>query len=342
MLVYMLRRVVQSLFVIAAMVVIVFFGVYLIGNPIDILISPDATLDEIEATKARFGFDQPIHVQFFQFLLQASQGDLGRSFVHGESAIGLILHYMPATLELAFLGLVFSVLLGVPIGIYAGYRSQRWQGRAIMTGTVFGFSLPNFWVGMLLILIFSVHLQWLPSTGRADTITVWGLQLSIFAPGGLKYMVLPALTLALYKASLLARLARAGTQEALLQDYVKFARAKGVSETRILFVHVLKNILIPIVSVLGLELGSMIAFAVVTETVFAWPGMGKLLIESITKLDRPVIVAYLMLTVLMFVSSTLGWTLGCGSQRSRHDGFSFPLFGLHRDRGFVCQGVEGF
>ena len=305
MLVYMLRRVVQSLFVIAAMVVIVFFGVYLIGNPIDILISPDATLDEIEATKARFGFDQPIHVQFLQFLLQAWQGDLGRSFVHGESAIGLILHYMPATLELAFLGLVFSVLLGVPIGIYAGYRSQRWQGRAIMTGTVFGFSLPNFWVGMLLILIFSVHLQWLPSTGRADPITVWGLQLSIFAPGGLKYMVLPALTLALYKASLLARLARAGTQEALLQDYVKFARAKGVSETRILFVHVLKNILIPIVSVLGLELGSMIAFAVVTETVFAWPGMGKLLIESITKLDRPVIVAYLMLTVLMFVTINL-------------------------------------
>lgn len=305
MLVYMLRRFAQSLFVIAAMVVIVFFGVFMIGNPIDILISPDATLAEIEATKARFGFDQPMYVQFFQFVGNAIQGDLGRSFVHGESAVKLILHYMPATLELAFLGLFFSILLGVPLGIYAGYRAKHWQGKAIMTGTIFGFSLPNFWVGMLFILIFSVQLHWLPSTGRGDTVSVLGVHLSIFAPGGLKYMVLPALTLALYKASLLARLARAGTQEALMQDYVKFARAKGVSESRILFVHVLKNIMIPIVSVLGLELGSMIAFAVVTETVFAWPGMGKLLIDSITKLDRPVIVAYLMMTVLMFVTINL-------------------------------------
>lgn len=305
MLVYMLRRFAQSLFVIAAMVVIVFFGVFMIGNPIDILIAPDATLAEIEATKARFGFDQPMYVQFFQFVGNAMQGDLGRSFVHGESAVKLILHYMPATLELAFLGLFFSILLGVPLGIYAGYRAKHWQGKAIMTGTIFGFSLPNFWVGMLFILIFSVQLHWLPSTGRGDTVSVLGVHLSIFAPGGLKYMVLPALTLALYKASLLARLARAGTQEALMQDYVKFARAKGVSERRILFVHVLKNIMIPIVSVLGLELGSMIAFAVVTETVFAWPGMGKLLIDSITKLDRPVIVAYLMMTVLMFVTINL-------------------------------------
>jgi peptide/nickel transport system permease protein len=301
----MLRRVVQSLFVIAAMVLIVFFGVYLIGNPIDILISPDATLQEIEDTKARFGFDQPIYIQFFNFASNALQGDLGRSFVHGESAVSLILHYMPATMELAALGLVFSVLLGLPLGVYAGYRANQWQGKTIMTGTIFGFSFPNFWVGMLLILIFSVQLQWLPSTGRGDTVNVLGLQLSLFAPGGWKYMILPALTLALHKASLVARLAQAGTQEALLQDYVKFAKAKGVSDARILFVHVLKNILIPVVSVLGLELGSMIAFAVVTETVFSWPGMGKLLIDSITKLDRPVIVAYLMMTVLVFVTINL-------------------------------------
>jgi peptide/nickel transport system permease protein len=191
------------------------------------------------------------------------------------------------------------------LGVYAGYRAEQWQGKAIMTGTIFGFSLPNFWVGMLFILFFSVHLQWLPSTGRGETVEILGLHLSVFAPGGLKYMLLPALTLALYKASLVARLARAGTQEALLQDYVKFARAKGISESRILFLHVLKNILIPIVAVLGLELGSMIAFAVVTETVFSWPGMGKLLIDSITKLDRPVIVAYLMMAVLIFVTINL-------------------------------------
>jgi peptide/nickel transport system permease protein len=305
LLVYILRRLAQSLFVVGAMMVIVFFGVYLIGNPIDILISPDASLQEIEDTKIRFGFDRPIHVQFLQFVGNAVQGDLGRSFVHGESAVKLILHYMPATLELAMLGLVFAIALGLPLGVYAGYRAEQWQGKAIMTGTIFGFSLPNFWVGMLFILFFSVYLQWLPSTGRGETVEILGIHLSVFAPGGLKYMLLPALTLALYKASLVARLARAGTQEALMQDYVKFARAKGVSESRILFVHVLKNILIPIVAVLGLELGSMIAFAVVTETVFAWPGMGKLLIDSITKLDRPVIVAYLMMTVLVFVTINL-------------------------------------
>lgn len=301
MLVFLLRRLAQSVFVLIAMMIVVFFGVYMIGNPVDILISPDATPLEIEQTMQRFGFDQPAYVQFLKFVGNALQGDLGRSFVHGESAVTLILSYMPATLELAMLGLFFSVAIGVPLGVYAGYKADRWQGRAIMTGSIFGFSLPNFWVGMLLILIFAVELRWLPSTGRGETVEVLGLRLSIFSENGLQYMILPALTLALYKASLVTRLARAGTQEALMQDYVKFARAKGVSETRILLVHVLKNIMIPIITVLGLELGSMIAFAVVTETVFAWPGMGKLLIDSILTLDRPVIVAYLMLTVIIFI-----------------------------------------
>ncbi len=301
MLVFLLRRLAQSVFVLIAMMIVVFFGVFMIGNPVDILISPDATPLEIEETMARFGFDQPVHVQFLKFVGNALQGDLGRSFVHGESAVSLILSYMPATLELALLGLIFSVAIGVPLGVYAGYKADRWQGRTIMTGSIFGFSLPNFWVGMLLILIFAVELRWLPSTGRGDTVEVLGLRLSIFTADGFQHMILPALTLALYKASLVTRLARAGTQEALMQDYVKFARAKGLSETRILVVHVLKNIMIPIITVLGLELGSMIAFAVVTETVFAWPGMGKLLIDSILTLDRPVIVAYLMLTVIIFI-----------------------------------------
>ncbi len=301
MLVFLLRRLTQSVFVLIAMMVVVFFGVFMIGNPVDILISPDAPPAEIEATMARFGFDQPVHIQFLKFVGNALQGDLGRSFVHGESAVSLILSYMPATLELAMLGLIFSVAIGVPLGVYAGYKADRWQGRAIMTGSIFGFSLPNFWVGMLLILIFAVELQWLPSTGRGEAVEVLGLRLSIFTADGFQHMILPALTLALYKASLVTRLARAGTQEALMQDYVKFARAKGLSETRILMVHVLKNIMIPIITVLGLELGSMIAFAVVTETVFAWPGMGKLLIDSILTLDRPVIVAYLMMTVVIFI-----------------------------------------
>ena len=188
MLVYLLRRIAQSIFVALAMMVIVFFGIYMIGNPIDILISPDATPQEIEDTMVRFGFDQPVWKQFLSFVGNVFQGDLGRSFVHGESAVKLILHYMPATLELAALGLFFSVLIGVPLGVYAGYKADKWQGRAIMTGSIFGFSLPNFWVGMLLILVFAVELRWLPSTGRGDTVEVLGVRLSIFAPGGLHVM----------------------------------------------------------------------------------------------------------------------------------------------------------
>lgn len=300
MLVYLLRRLSQAVLVMFAMMVIVFSGIYTLGNPLDILISPDAEPAEIEAITARFGLDQPLHVQFFTFLGNAVQGDLGKSFVHGESAVGLILHHMPATLELAVLGLIFSLVIGIPLGVYAGYKANEWPGKAIMTGSIFGFSLPNFWVGMMLVLIFAVWLQWLPSTGRGETIEVFGVDLSL-TWDGFKHMILPALTLALYKAALVIRLARAGTQEALAQDYVKFARAKGISKRRILLVHVLKNIMIPIVTVVGLELGSMIAFAVVTESVFAWPGMGKLLIESILNLDRPVVVAYLMMTVLLFI-----------------------------------------
>jgi peptide/nickel transport system permease protein len=170
-----------------------------------------------------------------------------------------------------------------------------------MTGSIFGFSLPNFWLGLMLILAFSVELKWLPAGGRGDTREIFGISWSFLTLDGLRHLILPALTLAIYKASLVVRLAYAGTREALLQDFVRFARAKGLSRTRIVFVHVLKTIMIPVVTVIGLELGSMIAFAVVTETVFAWPGMGKLLIESIYRLDRPVIVAYLIIVVGMFV-----------------------------------------
>ena len=183
----------------------------------------------------------------------------------------------------------------------AGLKSESWVGRSIMTGSILGFSLPNFWIGLMLILLFAVQLRWLPSGGRGATDTLFGVPLSFLTLDGLRHLMLPAFTLALYKAALVIRLARAGTKEAMLQDYVRFARAKGLSPTRIVTVHILKNIMIPIVTVLGLELGGMIAFAVVTETVFSYPGMGKLLIDSISRLDRPVIVAYLMLVVVLFV-----------------------------------------
>jgi peptide/nickel transport system permease protein len=301
MLAFLFRRLGQSLLVVAVMAALVFVGVYALGNPIDILISPEADQIEREAAIQRLGLDQPFWVQFWLFVKSALAGDLGPSFVHGEPAVGLILSRMPATLELAGVALILSIGLGVPLGLAAGLAPRSFLGRTIMTGSIFGFSLPNFWLGLMLILAFSVELKWLPAGGRGETRELLGIHWSFLTLDGLRHLILPALTLAIYKASLVVRLAYAGTRETLLQDFVRFARAKGLSRTRIVGVHVLKTILIPVVTVIGLELGSMIAFAVVTETVFAWPGMGKLLIESIYRLDRPVIVAYLVVVVAIFV-----------------------------------------
>jgi peptide/nickel transport system permease protein len=289
--VFVIRRILQSLVVVLVMSLVVFVGVHLVGDPVHILISDEMTQAEIDAFIHRLGLDRPVYEQYFHFLGNALRGDLGNSFVFGEPALKLILQRMPATLELAFAAFILAVVVGIPFGMYAGLKPESPASRAIMAGSILGFSLPTFWVGLMLIMVFAVMLGWLPSTGRGDFGT-WD---------GLRHLILPAFNLALFKMALVTRLARAGTREAALQDYVKFARAKGLSPSRVVLVHVLKNILVPVVTVLGLELGGLIAFSVVTETVFAWPGMGKLLIDSIQRLDRPVIVAYLVITVLMFV-----------------------------------------
>jgi peptide/nickel transport system permease protein len=298
---FLLRLLGQGLLVVAVMATLVFVGVYALGNPIDILISPQA--DELEREQAivRLGLDRPLWAQFGIFLKSAVTGDLGTSFVHGVPAVDLILGRMPATLELAFVALILSIGVGIPAGLLAGLAPRSLGGRAIMTGSILGFSVPNFWLGLMLILLFGVELKILPAGGRGETRSLFGIEISLLTLDGLRHLILPTLTLAIYKASLIARLAYAGTREALLQEYVRFARAKGLSRRRIVGVHVLKTIMIPVVTVTGLELGSMIGFAIVTETVFAWPGMGKLLIDSIYRLDRPVIVAYLVVIVIMFV-----------------------------------------
>jgi peptide/nickel transport system permease protein len=279
----------------------VFVSIYAVGNPVDILANPNADAKEMAEISARLGLDKPLWEQFGLFVWNALHGDLGRSFVFNEPALKLIIQRMPATLELAFVALVMSIFIGIPLGVWAGLKPDAWSSRAIMSGSILGFSLPNFWIGLMLILLFAVQLKWLPSGGRGPTTDLFGIPVSFLSWEGLRYLLLPAFTLALYKAALVVRLSRSGTREAVLQDYVRFARAKGLSPTRIVLVHVLKNIMIPVVTILGLELGSMIAFAVVTETVFAYPGMGKLLIDSIGRLDRPVIVAYLMMVVVIFV-----------------------------------------
>src|SRR5690349_14762928 len=301
MLVYVIRRSMKSIVVLFVMSLLVFVGVYAIGNPIDILINPQADQIDRERAVAALGLDKPLWEQYFVFLKGALTGDLGKSFVHATSALGLILERMPATMELAIAAMVIAVALGIPLGLWAGLRPNGFAGKTIMAGSILGFSLPTFWVGLLLIMVFSVWLGWLPPTGRGTTVHVLGLDVSFLTLDGLRHLAMPAFNLALLNLSLLIRLTRAGTREAMVQDYVRFARAKGVSEPRIVRTHVLKNILIPIVTVIGLEFGSVIAFAIVTETIFAWPGMGKLLIDSINVLDRPVIVAYLLIIVTMFV-----------------------------------------
>lgn len=302
---YVLRRLGQSVLVLFVMSGLVFTGVYAIGNPIDILINPQADQAEIARATAALGLDQPLPVQYWNFLANALAGELGRSFSANVPAIDLILQRMPATVELAFVAMVIAIVLGLPLGLWAGLKPESASAKAIMAGSILGFSLPTFWVGLMLIMVFSVWLGWLPPTGRGPTVAVLGIEVSFLTWEGLRHLIMPAFNLALFKLALLIRLTRAGTREAMVQDYVRFARAKGVPEPRIVRVHVLKNIMIPIVTVIGLEFGSVIAFAIVTETIFAWPGMGKLLIDSINVLDRPVIVAYLMIIVVMFVAINL-------------------------------------
>jgi peptide/nickel transport system permease protein len=301
MLAYAIRRLGQSLFVLLVMSFLVFLGVYAIGNPVELLVNPQA--DEVERARATaaLGLDKPIIEQYGTFLAHAAKGDLGRSFVYNIPAIRLILERLPATLELALAAMVIAIALGIPLGLLAGLRPHSFLGRSIMAGSILGFSLPTFWVGLVLIMVFSVQLGWLPPNGRGETVALLGVPVSFLTLDGLAHLAMPALNLALFKLSLLVRLTRAGTREALMQDYVKFARAKGLGPGRVIGVHVLKNILIPIVTVIGLELGSVIAFAIVTESIFAWPGSGKLLIDSINQLDRPVIVAYLLVIVTIFI-----------------------------------------
>jgi peptide/nickel transport system permease protein len=301
MLAYAIRRFGQSFFVLVLMSFLVFVGVYAIGNPMELLVNPQADEAERLRATAALGLDRPFLDQYWIFLKGAAGGNFGKSFVFNVPALSLILEKLPATIELALAAMVIAVTLGIPLGLVAGLKPDSLIGRSIMAGSIVGFSLPTFWVGLVLIMVFSVQLGWLPSNGRGETVIVAGLPMSFLTADGIAHLLMPAFNLALFKLSLLIRLTRAGTREAVLQDYVKFARAKGLSQSRVIGVHVLKNILIPIVTVIGLELGSVIAFAIVTESIFAWPGTGKLLIDSINQLDRPVIVAYLLVIVSLFI-----------------------------------------
>ena len=301
MLVFLTNRILQTFMVLLAMSLLVFASVYAIGNPIDVLINPDASEAEKIKTIKGLGLDKSLLEQYFIFLKNAFKGELGYSFVHNRPAISLILERLPATLELTIFALLIAIIIGIPLGVIAGLNPNNFISRFILSISIFFFSLPTFWVGLIMIMIFSVSLNIFPSTGRGDVVDFLGYKLSFLTLDGLKHLILPSINLALYPLALVIRMTFAGIQETLPLDFIKFAKSKGLSNFRIITFHLLKYILVPIITVIGLQFSVLMAFAVITESIFAWPGMGRLIIESITLLDRPVIVAYLLVIVFIFM-----------------------------------------
>lgn len=298
---YAASRLGQMLIVLLAVSVIVFSVVNLTGDPVLLLVPADASEDQIRQAREELGLHLPLWQQYLIFLSNALHGSLGISFVFNRPAVDLIMERLPATLEMTVLSMLFAGAVAIPLGVYAGARKESLASKAIMSGSLIGISLPSFWLGIMLILIFAVNLGLLPSSGRGPVTTVFGIKVSFLSWDGLRHIIMPALTLAVGQIAMLIRLTRAGIMEVLRQDYIKFAKAKGVSPQKVLFGHALKNALIPVITVFGLQFGQLIAFATITETIFAWPGVGKLLIDSINMADRPVIVAYLLFVAVMFV-----------------------------------------
>jgi len=302
MLGFLITRFIQACGVVLVMSLLVFVGVYAIGNPIDVMIDPGATQEIREQLIRHYGFDLPLWKQYLIFIQNVFNGDLGTSMIYSIPVVDLVFSRLGATVDLVAVSVMIAIFLGIPAGVWAGYKPESRSAKAIMAISVLGFSVPTFWIGMLLIMTFAVQLGWLPSGGRGDVGTFLGLSSSLFTGDGWAHVILPAINLSLFKTGLMIRLARTGMVEAMRSDYVKFAYAQGLSSFQVVTRHVLKNISIPIVTVFGLELGSTLAFAVVTESVFNWPGVGKLIIDSILQLDRPVMVSYLVFVVILFVS----------------------------------------
>jgi peptide/nickel transport system permease protein len=298
---YAVKRLIQMLVVLWAVSVIVFMMMSFTGDPVFMVVPIDATDAEIAQARRILGLDRSLPEQYVIFLKNLLQGEFGRSYVFRQPALELILERLPATLEIVLVALLIAAVIAIPLGVFAGANPQNPLSRLIMSGSLVGISLPGFWVGMMLIFIFAVELRLFPSSGRGETVEFLGIRTSLLTANGWHHIVLPAVTLSFGTLAIILRITRAGMMEVMRQDYIKFARAKGVSRRGVLYGHGLRNGLIPVVTIFGLQLGDLIAFATITETIFAWPGMGKLLIDSIYRADRPVIVVYLMLVALIFV-----------------------------------------
>ncbi len=301
MLVFVLRRLVQAVVVMASVALIAFMLFQYVGDPVVFLLGQDATPEQVRELRASLGLDQPFIVQFWHFLVNAAQGEFGISLRQGAKVSTLIAERFPATLELALVAAFLALLVGVPMGIYAALKRGNFLSQVFMTISLLGVSLPTFLIGILLILVFSVHLGWLPSFGRGEVVRVGGWTSGLLHPDGWQHLVLPAVTLAIFQLTLIMRLVRAEMLEVLRTDYIKFARARGLTDRAVHFGHALKNTLVPVMTITGLQLGGLIAFAIITETVFQWPGMGLLFIQAVQFADIPVMAAYLCLIALIFV-----------------------------------------
>ncbi|XWN31340.1 MAG: ABC transporter permease [Devosia sp.] len=301
MLGYVVKRLIQMVVVLWIVSVVVFAMMSFTGDPVFMVVPIDATQAEIDQARRILGLDRSLVAQYGIFLENMLSGDFGRSYVFRQPALDLILERMPATLEMVIVAMVMALIVAIPLGVYAGANPGGRTSRTIMAGSLLGISLPGFWVGMVLIFVFAVQLQLFPSSGRGETVEFLGIRVSLLTLDGWHHIILPAFTLSLATMAIILRITRAGMMEVTRQDYMKFARAKGASRRDVLYGHGLKNALIPVVTIFGLQIGDLIAFATITETIFSWPGMGKLLIDSIYRADRPVIVVYLMLVAFIFV-----------------------------------------
>jgi len=295
---YILNRLFHSVLVMFTISFIVFFIMFKAGDPVELMLPPDATQQDAIQMRHALGLDQSFVVQYKKFLENVAKGNLGTSFRYGQPALDIVFERLPATLELAIIAMIVSIILGIPLGIISSIKPNSFWSRIIMFFSLTGISVPVFWTGMILVLIFSVILGWLPSSGRGDVY----LFTSAFTWSGIKHLIMPVTTLAVFQLALILRLTRTGMMEVLMQDYIKLAAAKGVPRKVIVYYHALKNTLIPLVTIIGIQFGQLVAFTIVTETIFAWPGTGKLIIDSIQSLDRPVVVAYLLVISVIFVA----------------------------------------
>ena len=298
---FVLKRIFQSLLVLIVTGAIAFSMFTFVGDPVDNMLGQERTMEDVERLRAQLGLDQPIPVQYVKFLGEAVQGNFGVSYRQGREVSKIIMERAPATLELAALSAIFAIVVGIALGVFTAIRREGLAANYIMSASLIGVSLPTFLIGILLIYLFSVELGWLPSFGRGEVVKLGGWSTGFLTESGLKALILPSITLGLYQMTLIMRLVRSEMLEVLRQDYIRFARARGLSERVINFRHALKNTMVPVITVIGLQLGAIIAFAIITETVFQWPGLGLLFINAIQFVDIPVMAAYLMMISVMFV-----------------------------------------